>query len=83
MPVNPLIFKIDKMDFKTLKDKESYLNDYYSDSYAEQEALHIFIYLTNKSRGNSTTESHIIKCYHEQKLGSLLRRLDSVAFHCA
>jgi hypothetical protein len=63
--------------------KEQKLNDLFSSCYSVDEALDNFIYLTNKSRGKHTTEQNIIIQYHNRKLGSLLKRLDPIAFNCA
>lgn len=71
------------MKHDNLKDKETYLNEFYSDVYSEEEALNDFIYLTSPMRGKRTTESHILKCHRECRLGSLLRRLDPIAFNLA
>lgn len=70
---------------KTLKAKEQHLNELYSSCYSEEEAVEHFIYLTSKNRGASgrTTESHIRHCHRNYMLGSLLRRLDPIAFNCA
>ena len=63
--------------------KEKRLNDLYSDCFSEESAVEQLIYLTNKSRGKYTTESNLRKCYYDRTLGSLLKRLDIVAFNCA
>lgn len=62
--------------------KEKSLNNLYFDCYTEEQAVEKFIYLTNKIRGNHTTEKNIRKQYRMRKLGTLLRRLDPVAFNC-
>jgi len=63
------------------KQKEQRLNKLFSECFTMEEALDNLIYLTNKSRGKSTSESHIIKCYVNGTLGSLLKRLDLIAFY--
>lgn len=68
------------MKTRTDKEQERYLNELYFDIYSEGQAIDNFIYLTNKSRGAHTTEAHIRKCYNRRELGSLLRRLDPIAF---
>lgn len=72
------------MTFKTKKAKEQHLNEMYTDSFTENEAVENFIYMTSKqrSKGNRTTVSHIRNCHQRRELGSLLRRLDSIAFNC-
>jgi len=68
--------------FRNEKEKESYLNDMYNDSISsEDDAVEQFIYLANKNRGDHTTERHIRECYRRAKLGSLLKRLDPIAFN--
>lgn len=64
--------------------KEEKLNQFYSDSYTEDEAVEQLIYLTNKKRaGKTTTISNIRKQYKNRKLGTLLKRLDPIAFNCS
>jgi hypothetical protein len=67
----------------TKKSKERKLNESFTDMYSEEEAVDNFIYLTNKDRGkgNTTTEKHIRVCFNNHELGSLLRRLDPIAFN--
>lgn len=62
--------------------KEKRLNNLYFDCYTEEQAVEKFIYLTNERRGNHTTEKNIRQQYRMRKLGTLLRRLDPVAFNC-
>lgn len=70
------------MKFKTLKDKERHLNELYFDCFSEEQAVDHFIYLTTKGRqGGSTTENHIRNAYRRRELGTLLRRLDPIAFN--
>ena len=66
-----------------MKKKEQRLNDLYSKNFTLDAALEHFEYLTSKNRSPRTTKAHLIKCYHENRLGSLLRRLDPIAFNCA
>lgn len=69
--------------FKTLKAKEAHLNALYNDCYSEEQAVDNFIYLTTKGRqGGSTTENNIRNAYRRRELGTLLKRLDPVAFNC-
>jgi len=63
------------------KQKEEELNRTFSDCQSEDDAVDNFIYLTNKDRGEATTEGGIRKCYRENTLGTLLRRLDPIAFN--
>jgi len=67
---------------KTLKEKEKHLNELFFDYYSEQEAVENFVYLTSKNRQKRTTENHIRNCFERRELGSLLRRLDPIAFNC-
>jgi hypothetical protein len=69
------------MIFKTNKQKEVHLNEMYTDIFSEEQAVDHFIYLTNKSRSQTTTENHIRKCHGNRTLGSLLKRLDPQAFY--
>ena len=62
--------------------KEQELNRIYSETFTEEQIIDNFIYLTNKSRGKHTTVSHLKKCYYTNKIGSLLKRLDPIAFNC-
>ena len=71
------------MKFANLKQKEAHLNALYFDCFSEEQAVDNFIYLTNKERGKKTTESNIRKAYRRRELGSLLRRLDPIAFNCS
>jgi hypothetical protein len=66
---------------KTIKEYEQYLNDLYSEM-NEEEVLYSLIYLTNKRRGKHTTTSNIRKQYNLGKVGSLVKKLDSIAFTC-
>lgn len=61
--------------------KEERLNVLFSEIFSIDEATEKFIYLTNKKRGKTTTTKHIEKCYINNKLGSLLKRLDPIAFN--
>jgi len=67
----------------TAKQKEQHLNDMFADIYSESEAVDNFIYLTSKNRAKRTTERNIINCHVNHTLGSLLKRLDPIAFNCA
>ena len=68
---------------KTKQDKEDYLNTLYSEEYTEEEAVDNFIYMTNRDRGKTTTEAHIRRSYWNGTLGTLLRKLDPIAFELA
>jgi len=70
------------MKFSTLKQKEAHLNALYKDAFSEDQAVDNFIYLTNKSRGKHTTEANIRNCAVNGTLGTLLRKLDPIAFNC-
>jgi len=62
--------------------KERRLNEIYFDSYSEEQAVEAFIYLTNKDRiGKHTTVNNIRNAYRRRELGTLLRRLDPIAFN--
>lgn len=72
------------MKFNTAKAKENHLNALYTDCFSEEQAVDNFIYLTSKGRtGGRTTENNIRTCHRNRTLGSLLRRLDPIAFNCA
>lgn len=71
------------MKFSTKKQKEEHLNNLYFDCFSLSQAIDNFEYLTSKLRYKRTTLNQIIKCYNKRRLGSLLRRLDSIAFECA
>ena len=57
------------------------INQMYSEFFDEEEALDNLIYLTSKKRYRHTTEDNIRKCYKENRLGSLLKRLDPSAYN--
>jgi hypothetical protein len=62
--------------------KEKRLNELYFDCYSEEQAVEAFIYLTNKDRiGGKTTVNNIRNAYRRRELGTLLRRLDPIAFN--
>lgn len=68
---------------KTAKQKEKHLNELYFSYFSEEQAVDNFIYLTTKGRiGGRTTEDNIRKQYRNRQLGTLLRRLDPIAFNC-
>jgi len=68
----------------TAAEAERRLNDHYSDNLSFDEAKDDLVYLTNKNRhGGHTTIYRLTIAYHNRKLGSLLRRLDPIAFNCA
>lgn len=70
------------MKNKTKKEYERHLNDVYSETcYDYVTALDVFDYITVRSRGTHTTRENIIKHYNNQKLGSLLRKYDPIAFN--
>jgi len=71
------------MKFNTAAQREKHLNALYFDAFSEEQAIDNFIYLTNKSRGKYTTERNLRNAYHRRELGTLLRRLDPIAFNCA
>lgn len=67
----------------TPKQKEKHLNALYFDCFSEEQAVDNFIYLTTKGRiGGRTTEANIRKQYNNRQLGTLLKRLDPIAFNC-
>lgn len=61
--------------------KEKRLNELFSDYYDEDEVVEELIYLTSKERATRTTENHIRKCYRNGTLGTLLKRLDPIAYN--
>jgi 5,10-methenyltetrahydromethanopterin hydrogenase len=66
-----------------MKSKEQNLNLLLTECYSEEEAVDQFIYLTNKARGKHTTEQSIRNALRNASLGSLLKRLDPIAFNCS
>jgi hypothetical protein len=60
---------------------ENWLNDLYSDM-SQEEAVYALIYLTSKRRGKHTTTANLKKQHRSGKLGSLVKRLDPIAFSC-
>lgn len=69
-----------KQEFKSLVEKEFYLNNYYSDNFTIDKISEKFDYLTSRDRKIKTTRQQIWKSYHKRKLGTMLRRLDITAF---
>lgn len=67
--------------FKSDKQKELYMNDFYSDQYSEDKVVEMFMYLTNPQRLHKTSEAHIRRAYRKCTIGKLIRRLDPVKFH--
>ena len=67
---------------RTAAQHEAHLNALYADAYSESQAVNAFIYMTSKQRkvGNRTTVNNIRNCHANGKLGTLLRRYDSIAF---
>ncbi len=76
-----LIFK--NMKAKTRNQFEQELNQSLSENYSFDAAMDKFIYLTNKCRGNSCSLPTLQSAYHNETLGTLLRRLDQTAFNQA
>jgi len=55
---------------------ENYLNEVYGSDYSGLE------FLTNKSRGKHCSMKQLQKAANENTLGTLLRKLDPIAFNC-
>lgn len=68
---------------ETLAQKERRLNELYSDTYSEEQAVDALIYLTSKARGKRTTEANIRQQFRNKQLGTLLRRYDPISFNCS
>lgn len=66
---------------KTKSDYEADLNELYSSTYTESQAIDNLVYLTNPSRGKHVSINKLRKCYYAKTLGTLLRRLDPIAFN--
>jgi len=66
---------------KTKSNYETDLNELYSSIYSENQAIENLLYLTNPSRGKHTSIRKLRECYYAQTLGTLLRRLDPIAFN--
>ena len=75
---NQIKIKPRKMETKIKKAER--LSQLYYDTYSEDQVVELFLYLTNKTRGDYTTVANIRKCYNNNTLGELLRRLDPIAF---
>lgn len=65
---------------KTKSGYERYLNDLYSEMEAEQ-VVYSLIYLTSNRRSKKTTVNNIRKQYELGKIGSLVKKLDPIAFN--
>lgn len=63
--------------------KERRLNDQLSDIYTADEAIEKFLYLTNPKRGEYITERELREHYENRELGTLLKRLDPIAYNMA
>jgi hypothetical protein len=66
---------------KNKKQYEAHLNELYNDCFTQQEAQFNFEYLTSKWRHPRTTKKHILNMYERRELGTLLRKLDPIAFN--
>ena len=60
---------------------EQELNSTYSEEFTEEQVVEQFIYLTNKSRGNYTTENNIRKHYRNKTVGKLIKKYDPILFN--
>lgn len=69
------------MAFNSDKEKEDYLNNFYSENYDREQAIAHFGYLTSNQRNKRTTIAHISKCYTNGVLGSLLKRVDPISYN--
>lgn len=69
------------MTQKSRKEYEEYLNNLYSESLTEDQAVTQFEYLTSPTRGTFVSRSTIRKYYRRKKIGSLLYRLDPILFN--
>lgn len=65
---------------KTKKAYEQHLNASYANAYSLGEALENFSYLSSK-KGLKTTSNRIQTAHNNHTLGSLLRKLDPIAFN--
>jgi hypothetical protein len=63
----------------TNKQKSRILNSMLEDSYSEESFIENFIYLTNKNRGDHTTERAMRNAYRNGKAGDMLMKYDSIA----
>ncbi len=52
-------------------------NEQSSESNFEQ-----FIYITNKKRGNSISETRLLKYIEDGQVGTMLKKYDSIAYNC-
>jgi hypothetical protein len=61
--------------------KEKRLNDELSDIYTVDEAIDKFLYLTSPNRGEYISERELREHYENRELGTLLKRLDPIAYN--
>lgn len=61
--------------------KERRLNDELSDIYTVDEAIDKFLYLTSPKRGEHISERELREHYENRELGTLLKRLDPIAYN--
>lgn len=64
------------------KQFEAYLNELYAEQY-EIDVASQLIYLTNPERGNYISSKKLMENIRAHKAGTILRKLDPVAFTCA
>jgi len=62
--------------------QEAHVNRVLSEMQDEEGAVNNYYYLTNKSRGKTTSANNIRTQHRNERLGSLLKRLDPQAYYC-
>jgi hypothetical protein len=65
----------------TITTFEKRLNRVFSEIYTLNEVLERFEYLQNKKRGQAIRKATIIKAYKENRMGTILRKYDTILFN--
>lgn len=65
---------------KSKKAYEKYLNQFYS-GMAPSDVFDKFIYFTNRNRAISLSEKQLWNWIYKDKVGTLVRKYDSIAFN--
>lgn len=65
------------------KEFEQHLNNMYAENFTDDETFENLVYLTVPARGEHVSERTLRKHIRLGKAGSLLKRLDPVAYQCS
>lgn len=65
---------------ETATEKEIRLNEQLNDMYSESQAIDQFIYLTVVRIGGRTTMTGLRNYYRTRRLGTMLKKFDSLAY---